>query len=72
MAINRNTTDRIPLTFPKSLTNEVDAYVSLNKNIKTRAKAVRILVKKGLEAEYNKNPELEVKVNHLINDQMEE
>lgn len=72
MAINRKTTDRIPLTFPKSLTNEVDAYASLNKNIKTRAKAVRILVKKGLEAEYNKNPELEVEVNHLINDQMEE
>jgi metal-responsive CopG/Arc/MetJ family transcriptional regulator len=69
MPINREKTDRIPVTFPKDLTKEVDAYTSLKKDIKTRSKAIRLLVQKGLEVEYQASPLLKEEIQQILDSQ---
>lgn len=67
MAINREKTDRIPLTTPKEVTKEIDAY-KIAKGYKTRAKAIRALIGLGLESEYKKDNELKNELDKIMKD----
>lgn len=61
MVLNRSKTDRVPITTPKALTSEIDSYKRV-KGYTSRSKAIQELVKLGLEAEYEKKPELKLAV----------
>lgn len=59
MPINLKKNDRIDLVSPKSLTKKIDIYQDLNKKYyKTRNQAIRALIERGLELEYENSNQL--------------
>lgn len=62
MANNPNKSDRYPLSTPKYLTSEIEAYLTVTNRYKTRNAAIRALIRMGLDTEYERSPELKRKV----------
>lgn len=71
MAINPDKSDTYPLSTPKDLTKEIEAYMSL-KLYKTRNGAIRALIRRGLKAEYEESPQLKHDMQKLINEPKED
>lgn len=71
MANNPNRSDRYPLTTPKDLTKEIEAYKSSTDH-QTRNGAIRALIRYGLEFEYERKPNLRETVRNKLIEQKED
>ncbi|MGG5333919.1 CopG family ribbon-helix-helix protein [Enterococcus sp. AZ163] len=71
MSINRNKTDRVPITTPKDLTKEIDAYKQVKK-YSSRSRAIQELVKLGLESEYERHPGMKNDIQLVLDQSIED
>ena len=71
MANNPHRSDRYPLSTPKDLTKEIEAYKSATGH-QTRNGAIRALIRYGLEFEYEKKPNLRETIKNKLLEEKED
>lgn len=72
MVNNPKKSDRYPLSTPKHLTNEIEAYLTVTNRYKTRNAAIRSLIRTGLDIEYERFPELQKEVQKILNKNLQQ